>query len=200
MNILFETILAVSGFSIVMFFYYQFASKYTRLSLKQKAYLLSTGSALVLSGCSVTTLENQNMSIYFFTSYLLTDLYYAYTEYHIYSDALTTYIHHIFYIFVNIFCIYTDSGYVYNKFFVLEVPTFFLSLGTMFPVLRSDLLFGAAFFTTRIVYHFALLLIHCTGDTPTFMISMSTWCMHLFWFKKWYVKYGRGLIESPSKK
>jgi hypothetical protein len=79
-----------------------------------------------------------------------------------------------------------------------ELPTFILALGSVFPSLRSDALFGFTFFILRIVFH-AFLLYNCPYSIKAVFLSISM-VMQLAWFGKWVTSYLPKLLKgNPSK-
>jgi hypothetical protein len=89
---------------------------------------------------------------------------------------------------------------------VEELPTFMLSLGSMFPALRTDMGFGITFFLLRCCLHFYMFIymlrLSCDGTVVgVFVVSLS---MHFFWFYSWISKYAfpkkkRDAVESGKK-
>jgi hypothetical protein len=73
-------------------------------------------------------------------------------------------------------------------FLPLEIPTFILAVGSLYPQRRSDGLFGLTFFITRICYHLLLfLLVWEIKDPrlPIWIIVAVTFCLHVYWFSLW---------------
>jgi hypothetical protein len=184
------------------------------LTTKQKAFILSifSSSILFLSSLYLNyrfALNNFNVQSYlysatefdrqlekitllYFSSYLLCDMYVGSTEYPSYMLSLTGYIHHIVYIVLNI--IYVRKGYitVYLLFLIEELPTFILAVGSYNPNFRNDELFGLTFFVTRILYHIFLTFQAIQAMQYTFRTSIPLMILslHIYWFQKWVEKRG----------
>lgn len=175
-----------------------------RLTPRQETYLLSLKSSLLLSLCGIyfngfrflydekTNVALAKMTVNMFNAYLITDLYLACTAYNTRIQLLEGYIHHSVYIFVNIFTIYTGYYVNYVNYMLLEVPTFFMGLGTLVPSLRHDNLFGSSFFLLRILYHSYLSFLY-RKETTLYYCSNLAFLLHAYWFKKWVEKYGHAL-------
>ena len=147
---------------------------------------------------------------------------------------LTAYIHHPVFIWMSYFCV-TGNGYfvharpfcnAFLALYVIEVPIFFLSLGSIFPSLRTDIGFGVTFFLLRICLHaymvcvFVHYVIRCISlfnqllcfilsqaslayysdvDSPIMVLYLLTLCLHLFWFTNWFSKYGKKEKKKARK-
>lgn len=184
---------------------------------KQKAYFLSTFNSLVLSllgiyfniqffynNVSVVFLYClQLISIIFFTSYLCSDILVGLYFYKQHINFTTGYFHHFIYICINIYAVLSNNTFFYTLYFISEIPTFILSLGSVNPKFRMNKLFGFTFFITRILYHsFVISLYFLPSNffpmTDMFnvesrksvtIISTSILGLHCHWFIKWYAKY-----------
>lgn len=186
-------------------------------SSKQKAFYLSTLNSFILSlsslyfnfiffnhdTLSLNTNIIQVLTMSFFTSYLICDLYLAIFNYKQHIDLLTGYIHHSFYIFITIYALLNNNTFLYCLYFISEIPTFILCLGNLSKSLRMDKIFGFLFFTIRIVYHsFLISLYFLPNDyfsmtrflNPelkfiTTFFATSILGLHFYWFSNWYNKY-----------
>lgn len=155
-------------------------------------------------GCIVCTV---------FATFLLSDLIFGSVFYPKQCDFLTTWFHHLLYLYFMHFAI-TGDGYIFSgrpwtvcflNFLPAEIPTFLLSLGTIAPAFRNDLLFGFTFFLTRIAMHAYLLYYAYLSSTDIAVLGFGvlTMAMHLNWFYSWFTKYGVYYItgkQKPSKK
>ena len=180
-----------------------------RMTDKQKSYILSVKSSFILSmlGMYLTifkyfvsseTIEIvSKFTVNIFTAYLITDLYYAITDYKIITSILQCHIHHSVYIFVNIFSLYTGYYIYYVNYMILEIPTFILSFGVMFPSYRNDTLFGITFFILRIVYHIYLTFLYRNIEHMLFLSNLAC-LLHTYWFLTWTRKYGHLLYPYYS--
>ncbi|KAF7303904.1 hypothetical protein MIND_00620700 [Mycena indigotica] len=79
-------------------------------------------------------------------------------------------------------------SYIFGLAAIMELPTFLFGIGTLFPRLRSDSLFAATFFATRICLHMVLIV---TYYLPTHrpqdsfvpaLILTSVFPLHAMWF------------------
>ena len=131
-----------------------------------------------------------------------------------YSDHLyflTTWIHHIVYIWLMVLLV-TGEGYItslpypYTPAFVCalleEFPTMILGLGTVFPQLRQDMIFGITFGLTRILFHMYLLAYMYQFDNVPMTIILcyvNPLLMHTHWFYNWATKYAFSKSRDADK-
>lgn len=195
--------------------YYQFklfnyfTTKYNP-TLKQTAYILSVCNSFTLCICSIylficfynkqfdenlyrlTLTPFQNFislfSLSYFMSYVIMDNILGFCYYHKYMLSLSGYAHHCFYFFVNIITMYYQRDMIFMLFFVSELPTFFLGLGSINNSFRTDYLFGITFFITRIVYHITMIYLLNMYKLIILFGGMAS-LLHIYWFKNWVVKY-----------
>ncbi len=102
----------------------------------------------------------------------------------------TTYVHHVAYFALELFCLLNGYARYYLIFAILELPTCVLALGSAFPSLRNDAAFFGTFVGTRLAYEVfvvaALLLVrapmplHLLG--PPVVASLTK---HVLWMKSW---------------
>jgi hypothetical protein len=181
-------------------------NKKKTLSAKQKAYILSIRSAVVLFFVSIgfnilywkcgtitqykhciadskdLTFVSQ-LAVLFFTSHLLTDCIIGKLDYPENMLSLSGYPHHFVYIVLNIIVLTFDLVPEYLLFFLAELPTTILSIGMFDKQFRSDTLFGTTFILTRLLYH--TYLIYITESTTVKIGGLIILCLHIFWFWKW---------------
>jgi hypothetical protein len=123
----------------------------------------------------------------------------VYYREHLY--LLTTWIHHIVYIWLMGLLITGDGYFVslpspYTPAFMCalieELPTFILALGTVFPQCRQDLAFGVTFCLTRLMLHAYMLVYMIRLGAPWLVIGcyVNPLLLHLHWFYTWCSKYG----------
>ena len=204
-------------------FHYKFIN-YIRpdLNEKQKAYILSIKSSLTLFLIGVyynyyyfsshlkedvfyNTLEETStinlgkLAILYFTAYLIMDLIIGKIEYPNQIGMLSGYIHHISYIIINCLSLYYGIFPIYLLNMLSELPTLIMSLGSFDTRLRSDLLFGLTFFSTRIFYHVILLYVF-RHNTMFFYLSLTALSLHTYWGYTWMKKYGLKLLFNSSVK
>jgi len=100
--------------------------------------------------------------------------------------------HHIFYLFNGIFALYHKGTSLAFLMSPMEIPTLTFAIGTIFPNLRSNLLFGISLFLFRILYEvIAYIYLMATPDMPKMYISsvfFPTIILHLNWVYKWLIK------------
>jgi hypothetical protein len=108
-----------------------------------------------------------------------------------YPEAMRTlsgYVHHIFFIFANVLVYYYNGYTLMNLFLIDELPTMILAIGSVFPHLRSDFLFGVAMLSVRILYHGYLSLLNLTY-LPAVAVTLPSLFAYIYWFKNWTKKY-----------
>lgn len=204
--------------SCIEFYFHYYFINYIRkdLTQKQKAYILTIKSSLTLlliglyynyhyfsSGFNelrfFNILEEKDsmnfgkLVVLYFTAYLLMDIYIGSKEYPEYMKTLSGNFHHSIYTIVNIISLYIGVFPIYLLHMTSELPTFLLALGSFDSYFRNDSLFGATFFSTRIVYHMILTYIF-RHYTPVFYLSLAALTLHIYWFSGWWKKYGSCLI------
>jgi hypothetical protein len=135
----------------------------------------------------------------FFTSCNTMDLILGYFYYREFLFPLTTITHHIFFIIIVIGFLgfHNTRGFLLT--FVFELPTFLLSIGTVWPHLRSDMAFGITFLFTRIGFHiltiYRLALLNLDGYA--WKVLCFPFLMHMHWFYKWFGNY---FLKSKDEK
>jgi predicted permease len=131
------------------------------------------------------------VTILFFVGINVMDIVLGMMFYPKFLDPLSAYFHHIVYT-IFAFCLLAHHyARGLTLCFFMEPPTFLLALGSLFPSLRNDLLFGILFFITRIAYniYFILTLYNVAPEGLIWRICSATLCLHLFWFYKWSIGY-----------
>ena len=84
------------------------------------------------------------------------DLVIGWFYYQEYLDPFTTIFHHIAYIIFMLGLLNKKITRGFLLCFFMEIPTFVISLGTVFKQYRSDFAFGVSFFITRLVFNLYL--------------------------------------------
>jgi hypothetical protein len=134
----------------------------------------------------------------FFTACNVMDLTLGYFYYRDFLYPLTTIAHHIFFIFSVLIFLGVHHTRGYPVTFVFELPTLILSIGTVWPSMRSDMAFGVTFMFTRILYH--ILTIYRFAVMHPHGLAWKVLCMpfmlHAFWIKNWI----QGMIRRKDKK
>lgn len=187
-----------------------------KLKEKQLAYYTSTRVSLILFLTSLffniiliknkfnfENFENSVISnnldiisqlcVLYFISYLTFDITVGHYHYKNSINLLEGYIHHIVYIFISLYIMYTNNTTLYTLFFIEEFPTFIRSLGSYNQKYRNDMLFGKSFFIFRILYHIILIYTCCIDKMSSIKILMPvallTLGLHTYWWKTWLKKY-----------
>jgi hypothetical protein len=137
--------------------------------------------------------------LWFFTSCNVMDLLLGIFYYHEFLYPLTTICHHIFFIAIVLIFLGTHTTRGFLITFVFELPTFLLSVGTVWPSLRNDFAFGITFFATRICFHvLAIWRLAWLGfDGLGWKVLCLPFLLHLHWFYKWIGNY---LFGGSKKK
>jgi hypothetical protein len=207
---LYVTIIAFFGLeNLVM--YSTVNAQNTKLTQKQKAYILSIKTSITLlclgiyfninlltHGFSIDdymrqSSENSNfleiLTIGFFSSHLLVDSFVGNRDYHKYMCSLSGYMHHVAYLVINTLAILTNNTAFYCLYLLEELPTAILSIGSFNPSLRNDMYFGITFFLTRLLFH-SILTFMLRSNTLLFCFAMLALGLHSYWFYCWSTKYG----------
>lgn len=176
---------------------------------KQKAWIIMLQSTFTLSICgTIALMLNETYNLWnqdfmysdsfwprvvllYFTATNVMDLAIGYVEYPKYLDPLSTIFHHIVYIGLALHLLRrrTTNGFMIMYF--MEIPTFLLSLGTIWPKYRLDLSFGVIFFVTRIAYNIYVIYRLFVVNYAMFdwLLGIGTLILHSFWFSKWIAGY-----------
>lgn len=137
--------------------------------------------------------------ILFFMASNLVDLIIGWFFYKEFLDPFTTVFHHIAYMAFMIGLLRENITRGFLLCFFMEIPTFCMSLGTVFKAYRSDTVFGVTFFITRLVFN-AYLIIRLANITNyegyIWKICSFVLCVHIYWFYKWFNSYGRKAIKT----
>jgi hypothetical protein len=121
----------------------------------------------------------------FFLTFLVWDLVVGVCRYRSKIDPLTGWVHHTAYFCMLMWVLQQQYSPLFMALCVMELPTFFLSVGSIHTPWRHDYLFAATFVATRIVFHGSCLV----GAVRTFGISSSITLalaavlpVHIYWF------------------
>lgn len=178
------------------------------LTVKQEAYILSIKSSITLfilslvfmykyvtcntgycESLSDDTRNLQILTVLTFLSYLISDCVIGYFYYHKYMCSLSGYLHHFVYIVLNILAIYTNNFPLFVLFLIEELPTFLMGIGSFNSKFRSNMMFGIAFFITRILLHIYLIYQLKGHSYMVSGLAISVLPMHIYWFYGWLKKY-----------
>ncbi|ORY97380.1 hypothetical protein BCR43DRAFT_489678 [Syncephalastrum racemosum] len=135
----------------------------------------------------------QAILVGFFMAYLALDLSLGYRYYRQRIHFATGWIHHMLYLTLA-FLIFRRHPSFFATASILELPTFILSVGTLFPNWRSDLAFGSSFLILRLGFHTAMILPlkHEHPARALWWLAIAILPLHLYWFT--------GFIRSQMKK
>ncbi|KAF5367275.1 hypothetical protein D9615_010445 [Tricholomella constricta] len=177
---------------------------------KQRAWILTTLSSATMSLASLPFLWDylsgggdvkniRTMSTFavmanrFFQAYLAADLVVGSIRYRSSISFLEGWVHHCMYILVVELAIRRSWAHIFCLCASMEIPTFIMGITTLYPPLRSNVLFALAFFTTRIALHIVLAIsyishenrIHTTGGSfvPAILLA-GILPLHAVWFTR----------------
>lgn len=210
-----------SDFALFSFFCLFFWTYYLTIegyfhSLKSKSWLLTLFSSFILSTfgtlyvirAQLFDLWNEDhifgedyisrVVMLFFLATNVMDFLLAYLFYRKYMDPVSTIGHHIFYSIFIITLLLNRYSRGFILCFFMEIPTFFLALGSVWNHLRSDISFGVSFVCTRITYNIwlAYQLAVMSPAGVIWKVCLAVLGLHCFWFYKWCVVYGKSLLGS----
>jgi hypothetical protein len=120
-------------------------------------------------------------------AYLLVDLLYGAIVDFWNVPLLSGWIHHIAYFYVADYAIATSQDGPVRPFLLMELPTAILAWGHIAPALRSDRLFGATFFATRILLPI-LVVFHMRLTNFAWSVIGIAVSVHVYWFGRWIGK------------
>lgn len=125
-----------------------------------------------------------------------------------YLDPLTAYVHHTVALWITyasttgdgLFSVIEPFASLFLVLMLVEIPTFLLALGAVFPSLRTDVGFGITFFLFRLVYLALMIYITYLHNTSTTVnvLGGGFMLLHIFWFSNWIKKYGKNLVKSDQ--
>ncbi|THH07907.1 hypothetical protein EW145_g3063 [Phellinidium pouzarii] len=198
-------LLPLSSFAFVALYY--LVSPYYA-STRQKAWVLTAFTSFLMTCASLPFAWDYaagGMSVHavrtsatyagimntLFQAYLISDLILGALHYRQHVNLLSGWVHHALYILIVEFAKRHSWAHLFSFCACMELPTFILSLGTLHPHLRSDYLFAASFFATRILLH-AILLVSYTlsrnrntllaGSFAPASILAGAFLLHTQWF------------------
>lgn len=177
--------------------------------LKKRCWILTTVASfvmcvaslpylydLVLSGFDLHALRPRTKTVAeplaaFFVAYLLSDLTLGSIYYRKLINLSSGWIHHIAYTFLFSFWVHKGWAHIAAAAAIFELPTLIMGVASICPPLRSNMAFTVTFFSTRVFYHFAL-LVACVsehgrnapgvnGSWGPAISLVATYPMHLWW-------------------
>ena len=110
--------------------------------------------------------------------------------------------HHVFYLGVLAWALISHFTLGFCLFLPLEIPTFILAVGSLYPQRRSDWLFGLTFFITRICYHLLLFVLVReirNPRLPLWVVVAVTFWLHVYWFVMWAKGWARRRKKRERK-
>lgn len=141
------------------------------------------------------------IGVLYFVAINIMDLTLGVSFYPKYLDPLSAWFHHSAYLLFA-FCLLAHH-YARGLLmcFFMEWPTLLLAVGSLWPSMRHDLLFGVLFFITRIAYniYYIVSLYRVAPEGLIWKICSATLCLHLFWFYKWNVSYFKKKPKKENK-
>jgi hypothetical protein len=140
-------------------------------------------------------------TICFFITYLVLDLVFGVMHYREHVQLLSGWLHHIFYIGTLVWALSSHFCVGFCFFFPLEIPSFILALGTLYPERRTDLGFGFTFFATRLVYHsmlFKLMVEMENPRVPVWPVAAIALVVHCYWFYGWIISFKKRVKERKK--
>ncbi|KII85645.1 hypothetical protein PLICRDRAFT_166320 [Plicaturopsis crispa FD-325 SS-3] len=119
-----------------------------------------------------------------FQAYLVADLLMGFMHYREHLTLSTGWIHHTLYVFIVQLAIRREWTHVFCLCLLMELPTFVLSVASLHPHLRSNLLFAVTFFGTRIAFHAVLIVEYYRVEESVLPAALlaCVFPMHAFWF------------------
>ena len=126
----------------------------------------------------------------FFIAFVVWDLLLGLFLYRDELDLLVAWIHHLGYFSLLVNLIYYNAMHPFCVASIMELPTFILALGHVWPQFRQNIGFGMSFFVTRIVFHLYLIVQMYIYYTPYWwMVMAGIFPLHAFWFTNWCTWY-----------
>ncbi|WFD33704.1 hypothetical protein MCUN1_000517 [Malassezia cuniculi] len=213
-------ILSLSATYCGVSFFYRGDSKERR---RQRSWIITTVSALsmtvlslplvielVASGFDWSKVDHRMDTLstpvcMLFAGYLFADLLMGMLFYRDQVQLSSGWVHHSVYLFCCFFWAHQRWSHGFAVAAVMELPTFVMGMGALFPPLRSHWAFTISFMTTRIVFHIGLIysLINPAGsfvpDNSTqwgpVMSAALAFPMHVVWGYKCV----RGLLRHRRR-
>ncbi|TPX64296.1 hypothetical protein SpCBS45565_g05998 [Spizellomyces sp. 'palustris'] len=137
----------------------------------------------------------------FFASYCVTDLLLGTLFYRSEVHPLSGYLHHSLYgwMSASLVAYHVPGGFCTLS--ILELPTLVMAIGRINKAWRSDAVFGATFFTTRICLHiyFVIEIWRAWPGRQLYWFLLSVLPLHLLWFKGWVQQQIRMRKEKSRK-
>lgn len=196
--------------------------------LKQRCWILTTLNAFVMTSVSLPFLFDLFINRFdlhavktrdewitkpfscFFVAYLLSDLGLGSIYYRHLINLSSGWIHHSVYTFLFAYWMHKGWAFIAVMACVFELPTFVMGIASLHPPLRSNSLFTATFFLTRVFFHFGLLIATCTehgrstaridGSWGPAISVLVTYPMHLWWGYKCILSTRRRMQKRKAER
>ncbi|EST05667.1 TRAM/LAG1/CLN8 homology domain protein [Kalmanozyma brasiliensis GHG001] len=177
--------------------------------LKKRCWILTTVASFVMCGASLPYLYDLILGGFdlhalrprtktvaeplaaFFVAYLLSDLTLGSIYYRKLINLSSGWIHHIAYTFLFSLWVHKGWAHIAATAAIFELPTLIMGVASIYPPLRSNMAFTVTFFSTRVFYHFALLIACVTphgrnapginGSWGPAISLIATYPMHVWW-------------------
>ncbi|KAJ3389145.1 hypothetical protein HDU80_011548 [Chytriomyces hyalinus] len=143
----------------------------------------------------------------YFAAYLVADITLGVNFYPMQMGPSTGYFHHSLYtLLIPIGFMFNLAG-TFTLMCCTEIPTLIMAMGQINQTFRSDLLFGATYFITRICLHVMIIqqfVVGYPGDKWLWLFPASLFPLHAFWFGEWCLqqirlrRYGSGGGEGSG--
>ena len=134
----------------------------------------------------------------FFAVYLVLDLVLGTIFYREQMTFLSGWLHHSIYLGILYYFNYKLHLWApFSAFLLSEIPTAIMSYGQLDKTWRSDILFGATYLVTRLIYHGYLLALFLENWSPGWTAIAGTLVMHVHWFRLWVVSQRKkGVLKN----
>ncbi|KAI8142977.1 hypothetical protein BJV82DRAFT_612984 [Fennellomyces sp. T-0311] len=169
-------------------------------SERQRAFTVTLLTSIVMTLCSIPILYQASIEGYsslmvpysdttftlaatcFFITSLVTDLAVGTCFYRAKINLLTGWIHHTFYTVLLVIAVRHHYTRLFVAMCILELPTVWLSIGSVFPSLRRDHLFAALYVPTRIGFHLFMVVVSWPFQSEATAALALVYPLHLYWF------------------
>lgn len=187
------------AFSLVgfIFFYCIIWNLEDKTNLAKASTLFTYVNSIINTACWLIfyITENADYLIYGISSLaisLIAELFYGRIHYPEYMYALTTYTHHIVFLFLICISFWYDYLQYTSLVMIVELPTFIFHYMRRYSIREPWLnySFGISFFLLRIVYWVWFFLTHpiLSGIKPLKYFTMLIECVFMNWFIVWLKK------------
>ena len=136
------------------------------------------------------------LTIAIFLSYLILELIYGSIYFREHMHLITTYIHHIVYILLVLYLLYTydmDKLSVLSLSFLVEIPTILLNLKRYYNIKSKlfNLAYGILFLIFRVLLNICIIYYVYNLDNLLLSCSIIALFAHIKVLYDWYIKYNK---------